>query len=417
MKINNVSQYQKVSYTDHNYISVNIYETILRDIAYYCFNKGVPSIINDTGSIVVQNTGTDYNVKVNECFIINEEGMIIYNPSQQELAITVPASSARIDIIQSTYKYTEQNLQSKTFINPADGTTYSDDTYTELALDMQLEVKEGVEGSGEAPTVDSGYTKICEIYVAKTDGIANADIFNVTSVYGEDNTSWTKEKTATILFKTAQYHRTNSTLDHPDECIDYAKLSSSCISALASLDTIKPKLITFRDSGGSDQVSTNLQYCADTTNPGAFYSGSDQKGVKCDGDFIGRRVRSAAYNDYADSIIAEKKYDAGFILKISKSGNAIITNKRGDNFIGIVTNTYAFIAGGISNEYPYKVPIAVAGQAPVFYTGNIKVGDKVIASKNGKAIKCQWFDRLLGRRILGQVIKIEDNKIWLWLRG
>jgi len=239
-KIVQMGLYQRIAYTDLNNISKFVYETILKDIATYCFSRSQAAIISLSGNPVLQNTGSDYNVKVEQCLVVKSDGTILINPAEQIINIPTPASSARIDILEVTFKYTDQNQLSRQFVDPASGEVTVALTYTEFLIDMLITRKAGSEGAGVAPTADAGYAKICEIYVPLVGGIANANIYNVTSQYGEANTGWTAETTATILLKTINDHRNASTLDHPNNSVTVDKLvaTGTVKSSIVAADRI-----------------------------------------------------------------------------------------------------------------------------------------------------------------------------------
>jgi hypothetical protein len=252
MDLHQQSQYEQISYTNLNLISKNIYETVLRDFSMYTVSRNQASIISlDGGNVVTQDTGTNYNTKVKECLVIMDDGTILHNPYEQTVSYSVPSANPRIDIVQVKAKYTDQSAQSRQFIDPITGNISAQTTYVEFLVDLDINIKQGTEGSGSAPITDTGYTKIAEVYVDLTGGIANADVFNVDSSFGANNTSWTQEQASTILIKSLQEHRTETILDHPDYSVTLNKITAGTGSAKTSL--VGADRILIGDSADSDK--------------------------------------------------------------------------------------------------------------------------------------------------------------------
>jgi len=201
-----ISTNEKVSADDLCSMSKNIYEYLLKDFCKHILASSIAQIkATVAGNIVVQDTGTNYNIKVKEHLQIDTDGTVVFNPIEQTIQVPVPSADPRVDILEATFKYTNYDSQTKTFINPTSvNRIFSQATFTKFLVDADITVKQGVEGAGVAPTVTAGKMKIAELYVDTTGGIANADIFNVTSLYGEANTGWTTETDITKLLQTTE---------------------------------------------------------------------------------------------------------------------------------------------------------------------------------------------------------------------
>jgi hypothetical protein len=233
-----VAQYQQATDSDFNNISKFLYETLFKDIITHCIANAQCSVIPTTAgqSIVEQNTGSDYNVKVNPHLAIKLDGVALLNPVIQTIAIAQPVSAIRIDILQADFKYTSQTPQNRYFINPGTGVVSLLSTNVEFLIDMDITVKQGVEGSGTSVLADAGKIKLCEIAVPVAGGITNANIYNVTSLFGEVNTNWTQEQSTVILIKSLQQHRTSAVLDHPNLSVTIAKLANASIQDVRSMN-------------------------------------------------------------------------------------------------------------------------------------------------------------------------------------
>jgi hypothetical protein len=228
-KIVRWSPYQQIADTDVNNMSKYMIEEVLKDIIYYAIN-GSSDVIKSFSSLVVeQDTGTNYFIKINPFFVLGADGKIYINSAIKTFQVAIPSSSARIDTVQIEFEYSNQNMESRTFIDPVTGNTSASSVYVEFLLDVIVTVKQGIEGSGIAPVKDSGKIKIAEIYVNTTGGIANSFIHNVTSIMGEANAFWTNEQAVTTLLRSLKDHRTNSVLDHPDQSIALIKIAYDAI--------------------------------------------------------------------------------------------------------------------------------------------------------------------------------------------
>jgi len=234
-KIIQSSQYEQITTEKTNNISKYILEYVLQDYSKYCVSNQKNVIFSNSSNIIEQNTGSDYNVKINPFFAIDITGKPIIRTDQLLSNISIPTTNPRIDIIQAEIGYTDQNQQSRQFIDPVTGNISSSLSYIEFALNATISIKEGSEAaSPTAPNVDSGKVKVGEIFVDTTGGINTNDIYNVDSEYGEANTGWTAETSVTTLLVQTQNHRQDTVLDHPNQSVTIEKLNNETISNLRS---------------------------------------------------------------------------------------------------------------------------------------------------------------------------------------
>lgn len=237
-KLVQISQYEQITVENTNNISKFMLENVLKDFSRYTIANTKNVIFSESTNLIEQNTGTDYNVKVNPFFSLDILGNPTIRSSQILKNTSVPTTNPRVDIIQAELAYADQNQQSRQFINPATGNISSSLTYTEFALEADITIKEGTEAASPvAPTVDSGKIKVGEMLVATSGGIANADIFNVDSDFGEANTGWTTETAITTLLSPSQNHKQETILDHPSESVTLEKLAKSLVYNLRSFSS------------------------------------------------------------------------------------------------------------------------------------------------------------------------------------
>jgi hypothetical protein len=234
-KLVQVSQYEQITTNNTNNISKYILEFVLKDIARYSIANTKNVVFSESSSIVEQNTGSDYNIKINPHFAVDIAGKPIIRTDQLLQNMSIPAANPRVDIIQVELGYTDSNQQSRQFIDPNTGNISSTLTYTEFTLNATVSVKEGTEAASPvAPATDSGKVKIAEVFVDTTGGINTNDIYNVNSEYGEANTGWTNETSITTKLNQIQNHRQDTILDHPDQSVTIEKLNDETVSNLRS---------------------------------------------------------------------------------------------------------------------------------------------------------------------------------------
>ncbi len=234
-KLVRISQYEQITATNINNTSKFILEYLMKDFSKYSIANTKNVIFSESTNLVEQNTGTDYNVKVNPFFAVDSSGNPTIRSSQVLKNLSTPSVNPRVDIVQAELAYVDQNSQSRQFINPSTGVVSSASTPTEFGLEADITIKEGSEAASPvAPTVDSGKVKVAEIYVATAGGVANTDIFNVDSEYGTANTGWTTETSITTLLNQIANHIQDTVLDHPNGSITIEKLNASVINNLRS---------------------------------------------------------------------------------------------------------------------------------------------------------------------------------------
>ena len=110
------------------------------------------------------------------------------------------SSLDRIDIVEVMGEEEGYDSQSRKFNDPSTGTKTTQIVNTKKRIKLTVVVKKGSNGSESAPAVDAGYVKLAEVRIpAGTNNITSDLIKNIDArKYGEENTDWTTNKSATF---------------------------------------------------------------------------------------------------------------------------------------------------------------------------------------------------------------------------
>ena len=110
------------------------------------------------------------------------------------------SSLDRIDIVEVMGEEEGYDSQSRKFNDPSTGTKTTQTVNTKKRIKLTVVVKKGSNGSESAPAVDEGYVKLAEVRIpAGTNNITSDLIKNIDArKYGEENTDWTTNKSATF---------------------------------------------------------------------------------------------------------------------------------------------------------------------------------------------------------------------------
>ena len=138
------------------------------------------------------------------------------------------STSGRIDIIQVKGEWETYDNQQRAFNDPETDTQTYQYVDTKKLMRPVYDIKKGLEGSGVAPTVDSGFVKLAEVVIrANASSILASDIKNITAdIAGLDNDDWTTEKDNTynigyisdVNERFRVQHEADGT--HSDNCIN-----------------------------------------------------------------------------------------------------------------------------------------------------------------------------------------------------
>jgi hypothetical protein len=99
--------------------------------------------------------------------------------------------------------------------------------------------------------------------------------------------------------------------------------------------------------------------------------------------FVGQTVYVAG-GDLAERYIADARYEVGTVLMIG-GDKEVTASKAGYRAIGTVSEKPGYLMN-LSLQDDNCVPVALKGRVPVKVVGNVKKGDRLIASDNGVAV-------------------------------
>ena len=138
------------------------------------------------------------------------------------------SSSGRIDILEVKGDWETFDEQQRAFNDPDTDTKTYQYVDTKKLMKPIYQVKKGVEGSGVAPDVDSGWVKLAEVTInAGVSTLYEEDIHNITAdVAGLENEDWTNQADITynigyisdVNERFRQQH--NEDGSHKDNCIN-----------------------------------------------------------------------------------------------------------------------------------------------------------------------------------------------------
>jgi len=166
-----------------------------------------------------------------------------------------------------------------------------------------------------------------------------------------------------------------------------------------------------------DEMTGTLKITGTTKAEGYLYAGSTAPTaayrLNLDGYFYATRVYNAVYNDFADCLIPEDglSYETAKnkIVSIVDNDTVALASKGSSSVIGIVSDSYAYLAGGSEEEIKSgkKLPICSAGYVwvDVVNVEDAQIGDYIIPDDNGygkvisKIERKQYADQIVGRII------------------
>lgn len=97
--------------------------------------------------------------------------------------------------------------------------------------------------------------------------------------------------------------------------------------------------------------------------------------------FVGTAT-AANYADLAENYLADAEYPAGTVVSVGGE-KEITASKWGDRALGVVSTNPAYL---MNSGLEGGTAIALKGRVPVFVTGAVKKGDRLIAANNGTAV-------------------------------
>ena len=143
------------------------------------------------------------NVSIEPIFAYKDStGVCVAETDTTEAVSFEEADSSldRIDIVEVMGEEEGYDSQSRKFNDPSTGTKTTQTVNTKKRIKLTVVVKKGSNGSESAPAVDAGYVKLAEVRIpAGTNNITSDLIKNIDArKYGEENTDWTTNKSATF---------------------------------------------------------------------------------------------------------------------------------------------------------------------------------------------------------------------------
>lgn len=118
-------------------------------------------------------------------------------------------------------------------------------------------------------------------------------------------------------------------------------------------------------------------------------AGTDpDSGVVCNGDFSARQIWNATLGDIAEFFYKVDNCNAqpGDVISINEEGKVDICNSKKDKrVLGVYSDTFAYAL--MSKDKDQKIPVALTGSVRVKVCEKLKIGDMLVAGKNGFAVK------------------------------
>ena len=218
------------------------FQSIIRNMAF--LDRMLTSTSNDyvVGGSVSAVSGT--MTIIIDKFWANGEALdlpaLINDAVSDPIVITAPVNSPQYSIIQVRGILQGFDNQQRAFFDPETESVIYHNIDTKTRLNADIVIKYAQEGAAYAPTTDTGYVKIAEMYIEPgTVAITQDNIINVSAIHqGDENVGWTNEKTRTFkvvelidFLKNLTYHKNKEVIDHPDSSVTTAKIKDTNITA------------------------------------------------------------------------------------------------------------------------------------------------------------------------------------------
>lgn len=198
---------------------------------------------------------------------INVSGAIEY------ITLAHGGDADRIDAIGVRGVWKEYDEQQRSFRDFDTETDTIQNTNVKKTLALEYEVFKGDEGSAVAPDVDSGWVKLCEVFVpANSIEIEEENIHNITTdIAGDENEEWTSQKDETynigfisdVNERFRQQHNVDGS--HKEDIIgtDELRIGTSAKEVNASVLPVASEITVGLDKKGSSaSVTALLSLCA-----------------------------------------------------------------------------------------------------------------------------------------------------------
>jgi len=161
-------------------------------------------IIN--GGEVSERTVPSMNVEIASVTAFNKStGKVLHKDGVLgPISVVSGGAADRIDLLEIRSLETDYDTKVRAFKDPATGAVSYNSVDTKTRYEIEAQIVQGTEGSGNAPSVTSGWIKLAEILVTagESTSILNADITNCTATQdGETDIGWTTDTTSNYRLK------------------------------------------------------------------------------------------------------------------------------------------------------------------------------------------------------------------------
>lgn len=155
-----------------------------------------------SGLEVVQRSPASMNVAVKAGLGFSKaDSKPLFLASDAIVAVSASnASQARIDLIEARYSEVDEDMESRSFKDSANGNISYLNIPTKKGITVEFKCLAGALGSGSAPELEPGWVKLAEIHVAAGSvAIYDDNIFPVNADSdGVENTGWTDDLVSTF---------------------------------------------------------------------------------------------------------------------------------------------------------------------------------------------------------------------------
>ena len=215
----------------------------------------------------------------------------------------------------------------------------------------------------------------------------------VTSKLGDASVTEVKIADASVTTpKIADFSITNP--KYADLSITTQKLANACIT--------------------KDKVDAEILHVLDNA---VLYDEADNVTLKnnlnvkndiiAEGTITGAKVYNMAYMDLAEGYIPGEPLEAGDVVEVRHDGKVYKTTKEKlGTVVGVVSDEYAACYGATQEEIELgtKVAVALCGKVHVKVSDmDIKIGDKLVANRVGRASKANIFNKRRG--VIGKALE------------
>jgi hypothetical protein len=338
-----------------------------------------------------------------------QSNLFSYLDHNSDLVPINPAGiNDRIDVVQIRGETEEYDQQQRAFYDTESGGEIYLDMKTKIRLIVNITVKQGVEGIGSAPVVDSGWIKLAEILVpANSLAITNDNIRNVTAItQGNENTEWTNERGRTFYLgswnelKTmiGKEHNTNGT--HKEKVIKAGNIDFGVgANKVNGLEIPLGEGYIIGNDGPNQETFTAETSLRDTIRQESITRKNQIDAIYLDYDIIYETMASLlAYREFTHNVIIDApgvkvipfsdlnlNNGESYVFKAQLSGCVPSVRNIGVEVNQEKTEVRIYLH---YDNYPYKTPFL---GAPVVKAGARKVGEFLVGESD--PIKIYLFVR------------------------